>query len=98
MHKGRSLAWVMGCAASVAIAVPARAQDWLVLQGIVDGEFWATDSGSRMLTHNEGHPGFLGTGRLFAGLAPTRNVQIVALGAVYGGSAYIGDETFDLEG
>src|SRR5262245_5519720 len=83
---------------SVGATIPARAQDWLILQGIVDGEFWASDSGSRMLTRNEGRPGVLGAGRLFAGIAPTRNIQLVGLGAVYGGSAYVGDETFDLEG
>jgi hypothetical protein len=50
-----------------------------------------------MLTHNDGHPGVLGRARLFAGIAPSRAVQLVALGALYAGTAYIGDETADLE-
>ena len=59
---------------------PARAQEWLILQGIADAEFWASDSGSRLLTRNDGAPGVLGRVRLFAGIAPVPAVQLVALG------------------
>lgn len=77
---------------------PARAQEWLILQGIADAEFWASDSGSRLLTRNDGAPGVLGRVRLFAGIAPVPAVQLVALGEAGGGTAYAGREHFDLEG
>src|SRR5205085_12100799 len=83
--------------AVLAIAPAAEAQDWLILQGLADGEFWATDSGSFLLTRNNGHPGVLGRVRLFAGVAPGPGVQLVAIGIAKGGSAYDEDADVELE-
>ena len=73
------------------------AQDWLVLQGVAEGEFWATDSGSRLLTRNNGQPGVLGRVHLFAGVAPARSLLILALGGAGSGTAYGDAEHFELE-
>lgn len=75
------------------------AQDWLVLGGVGDIEAWATDSGSRLLTRNNGHPGILGRLRVWGGIAPTPIVQLVALGSLEGGPARRGGgKALELEG
>ena len=81
-----------------ALAPAAQAQDWLILQGLAVGEFWASDSGSRLLTRNQGHPGVLGVGRVFVGVAPVPGVQLVAIGEAEGGDASGGDYELYLEG
>ena len=89
---------LLGLLVFLAVPVSAQAQDWLVLQGIAEGEFWASDSGSRLLTRNEGRPGTVERMRLFAGVAPTPALQLVALGTVEAGTAYTGSENAELEG
>jgi hypothetical protein len=85
-------------AACIAIALPAQAQSWLILQGIAEGEAWTTDSGSLLLTRNNGHPGVVGRLQVFAGVAPVPGVQLVALVAGYGGNANPGESDVELEG
>jgi hypothetical protein len=52
----------------------ARAQDRVVIQGILDGELWKSDSGSLLLTRNNGHAASVGrlelltAAELFGGL------------------------------
>jgi hypothetical protein len=69
------------------LLLPTRlaAQDWLFLDGIVDGEFWATDSGSVLLTRNDGHPAPFGRLQLFAGVDLRQGLQLLALGELEAG-------------
>lgn len=77
----------------------AAAQDWLILGGVGDVEVWATDSGSRLLTRNDGRPGILGRLQVWGGIAPTPIVQLVALGYLEAGPARRGRGTaLELEG
>jgi hypothetical protein len=66
-------------------ASPLGAQDWLVLEGIGDGEFWATDSGSILLTRDNGHPALLGRLQLLAGAQLRPTLHLLALGRLEGG-------------
>src|SRR5258706_3303127 len=52
--------WARFAVAMVALLLsassPARAQDWLLINGILDGEAFETDAGSRLLARNAGRP------------------------------------------
>jgi hypothetical protein len=76
-------------------AAPARAQDWLLVSGIADGEGWATDSASRLLSRNEGQFATLGRYQLFVGAAVRPTLQLLFMGEVEGGDAT--DEENQLE-
>lgn len=78
-------------------AGPLPAQDWLVFQGIVEGEFWKSDSGSRLLTRNGGHPAVLARTRVWVGLTPVSRVQLVGMLAGERGSALRGQDEAELE-
>lgn len=83
-------------AVAVAVFVPvrhARAQGGVLLQGIVDGEFWATDSVSRLLTRNGGHPGALGRLTMWTAVEPWSGIVLYAQGLVEGGPAQDEQET-----
>ena len=97
MLTRRLLTGLLAGAALVSAARPVLAQQWLVLQGIADGEIWSSDSGSRFLTRNNGNPGVVGRLRMFAGIAPSPRWQLVVLAAAEGGSAYIGDDNLEIE-
>jgi len=71
---------------------PAFGQQWLTLEGIADGEFWATDSGSTVVARNNGHPAPAGRVQLFAG-AEARRMQLVFMGEVEGGKGGEDGET-----
>jgi len=75
-------------------AVPARAQDWLVARTLVDGEMWDTDSGSRMLSVNNGNPAPAGSAQLFLG-AEVGSLQLLFLGAVEHAPGAGTDEEFE---
>ena len=59
----------------VLIAAPqrVRAQNGLLLQGIVDGEVWSTDTTSNLLTRNRGRPATLARVQLWGAYEPFRN-------------------------
>ena len=76
-------------------AVPAQAQDWLMVEGIADAEAWSTDSASPLLSVNDGEFATLGSFYLAAGVAPHPKVQVVFMGEITGGSAT--DEVDELE-
>jgi hypothetical protein len=79
--------------------VDSRAQDWLILGGLTAGEGWVTDSGSRLLMRNAGRPAALGRIRLWAGVAPTVQWQVVALVEGETGAARReGGSALDVEG
>ena len=77
-------------------AARAHGQDWLFAQTIIDGEMWATDSGSRMLSVNDGHPAPGGRAQLFLGVAPGP-VQLLFMGEAEHDAGAEGDEQFELE-
>jgi hypothetical protein len=56
------------------------AQRWLFVEGLIDVEGWATDSGSRLLARNNGTPAPLGRGTLWAAVAPHPRLQVLAEG------------------
>jgi hypothetical protein len=60
---------------SMAIVAPrtARAQNGLLLQGIIDGEVWSTDTTSNLLTRNRGRPATLARVQLWGAYEPFRN-------------------------
>jgi hypothetical protein len=58
-----------------------------VLNGIADGEAWATDSASRLLSRNGGEFATLGSFYLLAGVAPHSKVQVLFMGDIEGGDA-----------
>ena len=72
----------------------ARGQDWLVAQTIVDGEMWATDTASRMLSVNEGNPAPAGRAQLFLGAA-AGPVQLLFMGEVEHEAGAEEDEEFE---
>jgi len=59
---------------------PARAQGGLLLQGIVDGEVWSTDTTSNLLTRNRGRPATLARVQLWGAYEPFTNWVIYAQG------------------
>ena len=66
---------------------PLAAQDWLLLGGLANIKGWATDSGSTLLTHNNGHPGGLGQLYLWGGVALPAHMQVVSMLEGHGGDA-----------
>jgi hypothetical protein len=57
-----------------------KAQNGLLLQGIVDGEVWSTDTTSNLLTRNRGRPATLARVQLWGAYEPVRNWVIYAQG------------------
>lgn len=76
---------------------PLAAQDWLVLQGILEGEVWKSDSGSRLLTRNQGHPGIAGRAHLWVGVAPLSQFQVIGMFEGQRGTALRFGEEAELE-
>lgn len=71
----------------------AAAQGGVLLQGILDGEFWATDSGSRLLTRNNGHPAGLARLQTWAAVEPWAGVVLYAQTQAETGPAEVEDRT-----
>jgi len=65
----------------------ARAQGPILLQGILDGEFWTTNAKSNLLTRNQGQPAGLGRLQLWGAVEPWRGLVAYAQGNIEGGSA-----------
>jgi hypothetical protein len=73
---------VLACAAG---AAPAAAQERWLLQGLVDAEYWNTDSGSRLLARDDGERSGVGRLRLWAAGDFAPGLQGFVRGAVSGG-------------
>ncbi len=71
----------------VLLALSARAQSGILLQGIVDGEAWSTSNSSNLLTRNAGRPAGLGRLELWGAYEPFAGFVIYAEGAGEGGPA-----------
>jgi hypothetical protein len=78
-----AIALLLGATASHSAA----AQGGVLLQGIVDAEFWRTDSGSVLLTRNSGRPGVLGRLQLWSAAEPLPGLIFYAQGQVERGRA-----------
>lgn len=84
----RRLARVAALALLAGFAPPLRGQTGVQLQGIVDGEFWSTDTQSQQfLTRNDGHPGTVGRAMLWGALEPRAGVVLYAMGEAERGDA-----------
>ncbi|HXT17690.1 MAG TPA: hypothetical protein VN706_18775 [Gemmatimonadaceae bacterium] len=59
----------------------------VLLQGIVDGEFWSTNATSSLLTRNSGKPAGLVRGQLWGAYQPTNSLVFYAQGEVEAGPA-----------
>lgn len=64
-----------------------HAQGGVLVQGIADAEFWSTDSSSKLLTRNFGHPGTLARIVLWGAVEPWRGIVFYVEGEGAGGSA-----------
>jgi hypothetical protein len=82
----------LSAALLVAAVAPAATQQWLMLEGIADGEMWATDSESFQLSRNGGNPAPAGRVQLFVGL-DARWVQAIFMGEIEGGKGSEEGET-----
>jgi hypothetical protein len=82
MRLTRSISVAAGLLLS---ARTAAAQGGVLLQGIVDAEFWRTDSGSVLLTRNHGRPGVLGRLQLWTAAEPLPGLIFYAQGVAEGG-------------
>jgi hypothetical protein len=82
-----------------ALLVPRHvaAQDWLVLESLYDVEGWVTDTGSTLLTRNNGGASWLGRARLWAGVDVRGVVQIVAQGRFEAGPAVPRERETEIE-
>jgi len=73
--------WVaLGAVLGIGFAFPCRSQDRVLVQGLFDGEFWKTDSDSRLLSKNKGDPTLLGRLRLWSASEITRGFEGVFMG------------------
>lgn len=77
--------WI-AASVSLGAATPAFGQGRVIVEGIVDGEVWATDSGSRLLTRNNGHLAPVGRLQLWTGVALHPRLQLFVLGELEAGN------------
>lgn len=86
---GRMLAVALFAAA--AVPALANAQQYepggALLQGIVDGEFWATNKASSLLTRNDGRPAGLLRTQVWGAYQPISGLVLYAQGEIEGGPA-----------
>ena len=75
-------------AALAAAPAPARAEDRFIVQGLFDAEIWKTDSGSRLLSRNEGDAATAGQLRLWSAADLAPGLQGYVLGKAYSGTAW----------
>jgi hypothetical protein len=78
--RARIWAAIVVVSMALSAAHPARAQNGLLLQGIVDGEVWSTDTTSNLLTRNRGRPATLARIQLWGAYEPFRNWVVYAQG------------------
>lgn len=93
----RRISWLVVVGLTLASSVT-RAQAPVLIQGIVDGEFWATDTNSTMLARNGGRPGGLGRLLLWGAIEPRRGVVFYGLLEAARGSATEPESEFEQYG
>ncbi len=77
----------------VAPQLEAQTRERVRVQGLVDAEHWNTDSGSRLLTRNEGDPAGAGRLRLWGAADVVAGLQGFALGEVEAGNGSDEEQT-----
>lgn len=80
MRSGRVLPWVVMLCALV--STPAFPQEWLTVEGLIDGEAFKTDAGSRLLSRNQGDPVAPGRLQLWAAAEAHAHLHFFVLGEV----------------
>jgi len=94
MRRARLLivgAGVLACAGTRV----ASAQGSVLLQGILDGEAWSTNTSSNLLTRNVGRPAGLGRLQMWGAYEPVRHWVLYAQGEAEAGNARNSTETHD---
>ena len=87
-HLARAAAALRVLALGAALgAAPshAAAQASLIVQGVADAELWVTDSGSVLLTRNNGRPAALGRIHVWAATELSSRLLVYAAGTLEGG-------------
>ena len=88
MESSRSARRALTVGALLLLAAsPLRAQERVMLQGVLDVEGWSTDTGSRLLARNDGRPAALGRLCVWSALEPVTGLVVYVQGEVEGGSA-----------
>jgi len=81
---------------ALALPRPARGQNGLLLQGIVDGEVWSTDTTSNLLTRNRGRTATLARVQLWGAYEPFTNWVLYAQGEGEFGNGRHGGEADEI--
>jgi len=81
-HLNAGLLVLIGCLVSSMASPAARAQDWYLVQGIVDAELHGTDTDSPVLTRNDGDLAALGRLQLWAAFQLSPTLQLYAQGKI----------------
>jgi hypothetical protein len=76
---------LVGLAVATAL-VPASGQGGVMLQGIIDAEYWATDTNSNLLTRRSGAPAGLGRLTAWSAVEPRSGFVLFAAGSVERGA------------
>lgn len=87
--------WTLLAAVPMLVSAPKTscAQNGLLLQGIVDGEVWSTDTTSNLLTRNRGRPATLARVQLWGAYEPFNSWVIYAQGeGEFGSARAVGEE------
>src|SRR3954463_3455192 len=96
MSRRRSGLRAIGTAALLMLgAMRASAQIPVLLEGLADGEFWATTKHSNLLTRNAGKPGEVYRVQLWGAVEPVRHVVLYAQTEVEGGRAGTENSSLD---
>lgn len=88
---------ILSLGAAAALAAPARAQQRVMLETLLDLELWKTDDSSRLLQRDSG--AFAAEARLhvFGGWRPARGVELRAIALAEAGNAEAKRARWDLE-
>lgn len=87
MSRHLLAAALSGVAAFASAATPAAAQGSILVQGIADAELWKSDSGSVLLTRNDGRAAALGRLHLWGAAELGHGLVAYAAGTAEGGRA-----------
>ncbi len=95
MRRIRLLIAGVGVLAACTESGVASAQGPVLLQGILDGEAWSTNTSSNLLTRNVGRPAGLGRLQVWGAYEPVRHWVLYAQGEAEAGNARNSTETQD---
>lgn len=81
-HLNAGLFVLVGCLVCPVVSPVAWAQDWYLVQGIVDAELYDTDTDSPVLTRNDGDLAALGRLQLWTAFQLSPTLQLYAQGKI----------------